>query len=68
MSRFLKENVKISQRKQFWPDRDDLQNVNHEFILKIGLVPECTSSGRLWKFPSFAEIENLYEKFSSIYF
>lgn len=35
----------------FWPDRDDLQNLKIEFTLKIGLIPECLNSGRLWKIP-----------------
>lgn len=30
----------------FWLD-NDVQNVKIEFILKIGLIPECLSSGRL---------------------
>jgi len=33
-----------------WPAREDIQEVNSEFILDTSMVPECVSSGRQWFF------------------
>ncbi len=37
-------------------------------IQKIGLVPECLSSGRLWKISDHENVQKFYEKFSPVYF
>lgn len=40
------------------PTRDDIQNVNKEFILKSKFVPECQNSGRLENFKSVQKSVN----------
>ena len=51
-----------------WPSRDDIQEVNVEFILKKGFEIECQSSGRQWYLACHSEIQNVYEMFSSVCF
>ena len=39
------------RRKGFfmWPMRDEIQDVNPDFLLDVGIVPDCVNNGRqLW--------------------
>ncbi|KAH3790372.1 hypothetical protein DPMN_168571 [Dreissena polymorpha] len=31
-----------------WPMRDDIQNVKPDFLLDVGIVPDCVNYGRQW--------------------
>lgn len=53
-----------------WPPRDDIQEVNSEFIIEFGLVPECVcvSSGRQWLFTDHVKYQELYEDHKELFF
>ncbi|KAL4219419.1 Piwi-like protein 1 [Mactra antiquata] len=51
-----------------WPAREDIQTVEKDFILKIGFVPNCLNSGRMWQIKENDEINKLFEKFKNYYF
>jgi hypothetical protein len=51
-----------------WPAREDIQTVEKDFILKIGFVPNCLNSGRMWQIEETDEINKLFVKFKKYYF
>ncbi|KAH3818948.1 hypothetical protein DPMN_120676 [Dreissena polymorpha] len=51
-----------------WPNRKDEQEVNTQFILSHGFMPDSKHSGRLWFISEHADITTSYEKFSRVFF
>ncbi|KAH3708500.1 hypothetical protein DPMN_067952 [Dreissena polymorpha] len=51
-----------------WPLREDIQTVQKKFLISVGFVPDCLNSGRLWNVKEAQTIDNIYKKYSLIYF
>ena len=51
-----------------WPQRQDKQTVQKQFVLKRGFIPECINSGRQWLFEDYKEIDVLYMKYKEVFF
>jgi hypothetical protein len=51
-----------------WPNSKDIQQVEKQFVLKKGLIPECINSGRQWFFREYQDINRLYEMYKLEYF
>ncbi|XP_045190091.2 uncharacterized protein LOC123547228 [Mercenaria mercenaria] len=51
-----------------WPGREDVQTVEHTFVLKAGFIPDCVNSGRMWFINDSHCIQKIFEKFKNVYF
>lgn len=51
-----------------WPARKDVQQVSKEFIIFRDFVPACKNSGRLWHVEDHVKIQEIFQRYSKIYF
>ena len=51
-----------------WPQRQNKQTVQKQFVLKCGFIPECINSGRQWLFKEYKEIDAIYAKYKEVFF
>ncbi|KAH3725618.1 hypothetical protein DPMN_051465 [Dreissena polymorpha] len=50
-----------------WPAGKDVQEVEKQFVLRKGLLPECMNSERQWFFKDYIELNELYNKYKECF-